>query len=842
MPTCLPSAPQETKKMNKTEEALIRLFEQHRLIFWFDDKGELQEDFDTLSLQGIEKIHVQGDEFAVRYRVQKQAPEQKFLLYFSHPRPDYESHWLLDLELANNTFHTDQKAMYLQDLGLPYEYSDLVAQHLEFFKAKERIRKLKKLLQGNETAEEVVLKMLTVIFNTEQPDLIAFILSYAKAFIEENDKPEKALKKFKLYDVFWKAVSERFKYQKEEKTIYDFLIELFNSNSTLIDKTTLSDESKIILSQWQDKMSLQESFKLVSEKIGEALHIENKLQNATLEEVVNDKLFKQTDQKVIHELISRISAEEISTENLQQYIKVRESLFWFENYKSFYTCLTHASKLITLVKKYENIRFESFQEGVKRYTEELYKVDSAYRNFIVSYRKTNQNGNLSLLAEKIEKVYGNSWLLPFNDQWQETIGKLDKWDLTHINAQKGFFTNHLKPIVDKKQRVFVVISDALRYECGVSLFHAIQQENRFGVDLSHLVTTLPSYTQLGMASLLPHKSLTVTPSSDTIEADGILSQGIAGRTKILQKHVGERATAITAEDLIKKSSPEGREFVKNHDLIYIYHNRIDKTGDDKVSEEKVFEAVEEEIRYLIEVLKKISSLNGNLVFVTADHGFIYQNQPLDESDFADKTIEGNIWKENRRFVLGENLEANASMKKFQASALGLSGNTDILIPNSINRLRVKGAGSQFVHGGATLQEIVVPMLKVVKKRKDTVSQVEIDIIQSTNKITTNILAVSFIQSEAISDQVLPVNIRAFIASKEGETLSDIKTHYFDSKEESYEQREVKHKFQLSSEASNKFKNKEVNLILERQIPETNNWDSYKSFSYTINISFANDFD
>jgi hypothetical protein len=45
------------------------------------------------------------------------------------------------------------------------------------------------------------------------------------------------------------------------------------------------------------------------------------------------------------------------------------------------------------------------------------------------------------------------------------------------------------------------------------------------------------------------------------------------------------------------------------------------------------------------------------------------------------------------------------MKHFDAAALGLSGGLDVLIPNSINRMRVKGAGSRFVHGGAACKRL-----------------------------------------------------------------------------------------------------------------------------------------
>jgi len=331
--------------------------------------------------------------------------------------------------------------------------------------------------------------------------------------------------------------------------------------------------------------------------------------------------------------------------------------------------------------------------------------------------------------------------------------------------------------------------------------------------------------------------------SDTVLVDGISSAGTANRAKILAQNSGVRATAIGAEDFMKmNASTEGREFVKQNDLIYIYHNRIDKVGDDKASEEKVFEAVEEEFDFLINLLKKIANMNGNNMIITSDHGFIYQHQTLDDSDFSNSTHAGDIWKDNRRFVLGKNLTHDDATLKYTANDLGLVGDTEILIPKSINRLRVKGAGSRFIHGGASLQEIVIPVLTISKQRQDTTSQVEIDIIKSNDRITTNILAVSFIQQNLVNATTLPRTIRAAIYADDNELLSDRFIYNFDIEDGSERQREVKHKFQLLSKASGKYKNQRVKLLLEEPVEGSSKWREYKRFLYTLNISFSNDFD
>lgn len=827
--------------MNKIEEALIKLFGKHRLIFWYDEKAELTEQYHELNLDGVKKIHVQGNEFEVKYSVIKQFPKDNFLLYFDTPKPPNEENWLLDLELAHYLFQTDQEAMYLQELGWNYHLKDLVGDHIEFFKAKDRKAKLNEHVDKDDDLFTIKYKMLAVVFGTDNISLPTFVYTYGSSHVDSNDRYEKDLERFNLKEFFWKEIERKYGYFKENPTIYDFLIEVFTYNFSLGKKTELSKESRLLLSLWKDTVQYREYFGKISDQISKDTDVETKLNSSKIEDVVNDDSFQLIDKKLIHELVHLIVNEDISVDRVNQIVKERENKFWFAEYEHYFHSLSYGSQLISLIRKYGNTKYNSFDEGVKDYSDRLYEIDQTYRKFIWSYRKTNQNRILSDLSEKIEKVYSNDWLLVYGNNWQKVIDGMEKWDA--INSQSQFYNTHLKSSFEKGQRLFVIISDALRYECGAEFTKRIVSENRYEATITNMVSSLPSYTNLGMASLLPHKQLTIQEGTDQVLADGLSTMGVQSRTKVLETNAGLRATAIRAEDFMKmNSAKEGREFVKQYDLIYIYHNQIDKTGDDKVSETKVFEAVEDELNYLTELLKKIYNMNGNNMIITADHGFIYQHNELEESDFSLSNHSGEVWKENRRFVIGKDLTNDNVTKKFTGENVRLQSGIDILIPKSINRLRIKGAGSRFVHGGATLQEIVVPVIKISRKREDTTTQVDIDIIKSTDRITTNILAVSFIQTDLVNKQVLPRTLRSVLRAEDGEELSDQFKFKFDIEEGSERQREVKHRFQLSSKASGKYKNQRIKLILEEPVEGTTKWKPYKEFYYTLNISFTNDFD
>jgi uncharacterized protein (TIGR02687 family) len=822
-------------------KALQTLFEDNRVVFWYDDQAKLKEQFEDLQFSDIEKVELQNNQFHLKYRILKEE-KQKFLLYFPMGEPAFKDNWLLDLQLAHRIFNSDQESMFLQDVGLGYHFKELVRQHIVFFENKERRAKLRELIAEDDKDRDIQYKMMAVMFGVEYATLEAFIQVYANAFNDGNERIEKALERYNLREIFWRDVARKFNYSSDKPAIYDFLVDVFSRNFKPSSKNRSAKESKILLSLWKDAISYQDAFQNISDKIATDINVADLLDNENFESLIEEDVFRAIDLKIIHDLIANMQTENIDLQKVLTVIKKRENKYWYPKFRNFYKCVQHAAELIELVRNFSSLTYDSVEEGANKYSNELFMVDYHYRKFIYSYRMTSQNSVLGSLYNKVNKVYSNDWLLNGNDSWQKTIDKTIEWPLKSKHSQRNFFQTHVKPYITKSQRLFVVISDALRYENAWELWKELQAEQRYEADIDYMITSLPSYTQLGMAALLPNEQFTITKDT-SVMVDGLSSIGIPGRTKILEQNSGVRTTAILAEDFMNlNATTEGRDFAKAYDLIYIYHNQIDKTGDDKTSESRVFDAVEAELEFLKKLLRQIANVNGNNIIITADHGYIYQNEVLDESDFSEAGVSGDVWRENRRFILGQNLTGGIAVKLFKGSALGLNSDVDVMIPKSINRLRIKGAGSRFVHGGASLQEIIVPVLDVSKKRKDTTSQVQVDIIKSTDRITTNILAVTFIQTELCSDKILPRQIRASIKAEDGTQLSDVFNFNFDIEEGTERERAVRHRFQLSAVASGKYKGQRVSLVLDEPVINSSKWKTYAEHNFILNISFMNDFD
>lgn len=832
--------------MSKIAESLLSLFNKNRIIVWYDTEKSHETTFQELELDGVEKHRIADNEFYLKYLMLLQKPDSKFLLYADFERPEHTDNWLLDIELGNIVFQASREDFLLQDLELPLDLKPWLSTHIEFFASKERHSKFVQLYDSKDSAELLTKKMLqaslsAVSYNTE--DLIK---AYLTAFVNERlENLEKELKRFRLFDFFWDLLSDTYNYSSASPGIYDFAIEVFQKNfSVFARKSSLNRTAEVLMSGWKDSSSFKDIFKKLSKKVEEAIAVKNNVNNHGYMELLEDDVFECIDKRIITALCEQILKEPFGIDELEEIIKQRETGFWHFKYQHFYEALGFANQLLSGIAQQQHFKIDSFEEGISLYTNSWYKIDQYYRRFIQSYRETNQNTVLNSLYQKVHRAYSNSWLLNLSNKWQELIDRTHKW-YSGNQKQADFFTREIKRnYLAKGIKVFVVISDALRYECGQSLHEQINQENRFVSKLDYQVTNLPSYTQLGMASLLPHHELSFG-EGDNILADGKSTLGIPNRKKVLEDNSGVRATAVLADEIIglASRSEEAQQLIQNHDLVYVYHNKIDIVGDNKNSEENVIEAARDEIQFLMDLIKKLANFNANNIIVTSDHGFIYQNEALEESDFSESNHSGNVIKENRRFVIGSGLSHNNNVVKFKTTALQIKSDLEILIPKGIIRLRRQGAGSRFVHGGATLQETVVPVLLISKKRSDTLTKVNVDVLnKSNNRITTNIHSIKFYQQQAVGEGVQERTLKCCFAIIENEkrtVISDVFTYTFDSESKRSEDRETQYKFTISTTLR---KSPNVFLLMEEKIEGSVKWLTVQKLPYSLHLTMDNDFD
>ena len=830
------------------QEALLKRFDKHRIIFWYDARKELRQDFEALALPDIEKVEINNNELGLKYRLLREAPEQKFLLYKEGPAPAELDNWLLDVQLAHGEFNTDQTSLWLAELELGLEFNELVQAHSAFFEAKARLKALKKRLGDRDHRHQIETKMLAVCAGAE-PRLDTIMEALLQELPEGKDNKAKLLQRCQLDQLLWKRLQRSYEYESETPSIKDFVIELFKSCFAMAigGEIKLSSEALVFLKRWKDSRRHEQSFESLSAECAEILKVESTLEPLDFRDLLDLDYFRLVDLKIISALVHSVTERTVTDGEVSNWIRQRRQGHWYNEFRHMYEAIDVASRFMGTLDRTSislNADTERLSDGIHRYTHSWYPLDQLYRKFIWHRRQAGQSTLLNALADKVENLYSNNYLLTVNNQWQALVDKADRWDASPVSHQRRFFKEKVKPFLSKDKKVCVIISDALRYEVGHELLSLIRQEDRFSAELSPALSVLPSYTQLGMAALLPHQALAIAEDeTGTALVDGASSAGTANRKKILNKALPEKATAIQAKALVQLGRDDCRRLVRENDLVYVYHNLIDKTGDERDSQERVFDAAETTLQELIDLVKKLTNANASNLLITSDHGFIYQNQPLDDSDFSGCEPEGDhILYKSRRFILGKGLKPQAGLKYFSSAELQLDGAMEIQIPSSINRLRLKGSGSQFVHGGASLQEVVVPVLQINKKRKSDVTAVGVEVLRgASHMITSGQWTVRFYQTEAVKDKVQPRQLKAGLYSQSGELISDVHDLSFDMTSEHPRDRELQIQMVLSHEADNA-NNQEVILRLDEPLIGTSHFKEYLSIRYQLRRSFTSDFD
>lgn len=830
--------------MNKLEQLIAKKFEEHRILFLYDEGCKVWIELETLSLPDINLIYMEKNEFTVKYRILVQEPKAKFLLYFPYSKPKLEENWLADQLLANAELIIDPVYMILEELGLGIEQKEIVANHFHFFQSKSRKETLQKILADGDTLSNIRWKMLAVICNSEYlwDEVLMSLLD--ELALEKKEK-YLLITKSSLDNWFWEQMKKLLGYQSLNPSLKDLCIDIFNSayHFALGEKIALQMEAVYLLKKYKESNRHQELYLTLAQRCSNWLNIERDLYSHDWKTFLDIDYFEVIEQKIISELTTGILQEILTVDEVIKIVKKRKQSCWLKNYQNAYSFLENSAYLLSLIKTL-NPAINSFEEGLRKYKEHFYKLDFYYRNVIFSYQKIEQIDFLQELYAKVEDHYLNKYLFPVSVAFSEQVSKLKEYRSALIPSQYEFWQKQIKPYLDTGKKIFVIISDALRYEIGTELNKYIRREDKFQAEIFSALSVLPSYTQLGMSALLPHSEIRFAEdNSGTVLVDGTKTQNLNNRSKILNEKTSNRALVMNDFKVMSMNSEESKKLFRNYDVIYIYHNRIDAMGDDPRTETQVFSAAETAIEEIVRLVKKLSSGNATNIIITTDHGFLYQHKELSDSDFLSETeVSGKIFYKTRRFILGEDLHTTSNMLHFSARQLGLDSELEIIIPRANYRIPMQGSGSKYVHGGASLQEIVVPIIKVNKKRESDNEDVEVDILKQAGKIiTTGQLVVTLYQREPISEKKKAILLKIGLYSSVGELISEEKYVSFDNSSENPRDREIQVALVLSAKAD-KVNSQNVELRLEKPIPGTNKYQTYLTETYTLKRSFSLDFE
>lgn len=371
-------------------------------------------------------------------------------------------------------------------------------------------------------------------------------------------------------------------------------------------------------------------------------------------------------------------------------------------------------------------------------------------------------------------------------RWSDLITAQDRntWGVELIEPQEQFSITHVEKIVSRNDRdkVAVIISDAMRYEVAVELKENLNKNTNGTCELTSMAGCLPSYTKLGMAALLPHTRLEF--EKEHILVDGMNSDGIDNRGKILTK-TREESIALRFKDLRDLKRDEARERIRGKRVIYIYHNKIDDTGDNQSSEDEVFKAADETIQEIEDMVNRlVNSLNISNIIITADHGFLYTRDALEDVDVIDVSgfDKERFITQNKRFIISSEKTDPMNTHRFLMDYVSEAEKPLYLYtPYADLRFKMAGGGRNFVHGGLSFQEIVIPVLLYnhksltdLDKKGIEYGKVGITLVGQTRKITNNPFKITIFQTENVTEKRGLLKCRIALYDANGTRVSDEK--------------------------------------------------------------------
>lgn len=816
------------KDLNNRFAQELPEFYKRRLIFWKDEDGEFKDDINGISLDKAIVLSLdETNNFTVKKLLTVDDTTSNYLVYCPFAYDDLEDDWLLNLELYSEVFRADLVSIYLDEIGLDVrpDFIKFVKEHRKFFNAKDRRSSIKNFRREISNLPNFHLALMASICNNSD---LSYEKIIKKVILEGFDKDNNDIyQKFLTYgedQAFWYLVNKSVGYYGgEDPSIENLFTHMALTALTrtlpveylrgLEDFISNQHESRCydLMAEWimeDGKENLENLLSYVENKI----YLRDRLKEAPIEDLVDAEIFPCTNEVILKKLMTDINNHVIDVGLIIKTEDKRKTLAWYKDYAPYYNCLRQLAKMEDFSKNHASgFHIMEAKKLWENYTKDYYKMDTAYRLYHIAFDKALNRANENLddhikqVTEIAEGLYSHWFLGELGDNWAKAAGNelRDYGHILGIDQQVDFYRHRVE---GADSRVYVIISDAFRYELAVELAEDLRLETQSRVELSSCQAIFPTITKFGMAALLPHKELKIEQVSNgnlQIRADGESTEA-NNRQKVLQNR-NPKSVALKYKDILPMKRSERQDLVKGMEVVYIYHDRVDEAS--HISDRQVFPAcldAIDEIKNIVRIIR--NEFGGTRVFVTADHGFLYTNLPLNEDSKVDKTSpsEKDVEVGRRYLITKKGTDVDYLMPvKF------IDENYDAFSPRESVRIKKKGGGLNFVHGGISLQEMVVPVIdyhylrsnslayRTNREKYDT-KPVDIDLLSSSRKITNMIFSLNFYQKEAIGPNRRSASFILYFIDSDGMEISDKARIIADRKSENLQNRSFRCDFNLKS--------------------------------------------
>lgn len=818
--------------------------DSRKLVFWFDEKAEFNEDIEQVVLTNAKVYRLERDDFFfTKYFLEKEDTTTNYLIYAPFKKPHIRENHLADTIRYSKEFFADRASLLTIDLGIHEKYKPIIQKYIKFFGAKDRLQKFYDLEQENYTQDSIEIGMMCILCKIKTAsfdEVVRVVLT--ESTLEEN----KFLAEFEKYDLmeaFWRLCEATYGYGDASPNLKKFVMTLFvtyiaKSVDTDVPKAWASYVSyksgniKHFLGNLMNSILYGEQYNTLADQVCDMLQADKYLAHMGVEAIWECDAFKCIDRMIITWMKERLLNEDtgatLGGKKIRTLCDERLKKHYGMQFKEVYTLMRNAYRLIAALPYFPQ---STLNEIITYYRSTGCLIDEAYRSFYRAFDRVEDTRFFEDLRMLVENIYTNSYLEKITIAWNKAL-KDSNMD-TNISYQTDFYKNY---VAKNKERTVVIISDALRYEVGRELFLKLENDVKCTAKLEAIMSVLPSYTKLGMAALLPHKTIQMKEVGKVL-VDDKPSDSLEQRQAILQSYV-PNSKCVQFKAVCNMGEEELRAVFQEQSVVYVYHNQIDARGDKQITEHEVFNACEEAVEEIYHFIKRLTQRVSVIRYVvTADHGFIYKRDAITEGDKIEgKTIVADSM--NRRFAMSEE-EANvAGTVTYPMNVVLKNDSTQkVIVPLGSQVFKTSG-GANYVHGGSSPQEMLIPVIDVkTQKGRVETENATIALISMTQKITNLITTLDFVQTEPVGESIKATTYKLYFVSEDNERISDEHTFTADKKDKEPAKRIFRLKFNFKNKQYDKHKKYKLVAYDTNSKVDEPVW----SYDVVMDLAFANDF-
>lgn len=767
---------------SKIESSINNLLKgtSRKIVFWYDDEGQYKDEVESIQLQNA-TLHILTDSnwFATKMLLEEQDPDTNFLIYAPFSKPEDRENHLADTWYYAEHFSSNRMTQLTEELGMDAKYADVLKQYSLFFNAATRRNKFMTLQVEHYNKENIELGILCVIANVKRHNFDELL----KAVITESYDDNAIINEFEKFSAkktFWDLCEKYYGYMDEEPSVQRVVAKLLVTY-------TATGLGEGLPKSWESYVSgrkndcqifvknimalCSEQYDVIAEKVAVRLKAYKLMPDCNLSDIVKCDTFHLFDDILIQWLVEKLEDEMID-EKVGDFTipelcdeRIHDSYHYADVYYNQYKMLFYAYKMLKEITMYS---FKpSVKEVVDDYVVETYQIDTYYRKFYYYMDLTGLPENFEELRDLIENIYTNKYLANITAKWNQILTD-DVYQNAKFKRQQDFYKEFVRPSM-AGGRTFVIISDGMRYECAKELMERFEMDEKCEAKIEPVISVLPSETTLGMASTLPHEEIIVDGDMNITVDDMPCNHKIEERQRVLNKYV-PNAVCVQYKSIQDAKRADIKEMFQGKDLIYIYHNQIDNRGEH--AENEIFNACEDTIREIHKLVRKLTeAVTATRFIITADHGFIYKRDKLDESDKISMDKKDMLFT-NKRFLITDKAYESDSTIRRALAYLSVMNKLYVVTPIGANIIKAPGGGQNYVHGGSSLQEMIVPVisLKTIKGKKST-NKVDVILTSITRKVSDLSVNLDFIQTEPVTDVMKGRNVIAYFMTNDEKKIS-----------------------------------------------------------------------